>query len=321
MSETDFSEKPWLSVLMPVQNGERWIAQALGSIAAEMCAGIEVLIIDSSSTPETLDIARTFRGRLNLRIFERYDFLMWHSKTNFGANEARADHICWLHHDDIWLPGRTAAVKSWINAAPQAVLHIAPSMFIDADGAQLGTLLCPLDGDGQERNDDVVKRLLVQNFIAAPAPVIRKDAWLNCGGLDETLWYTADWDMWLKLLAQGPAYYHHEVTTGFRIHGFSLTISGSRDINEFIAQMRTVFERHLPALSERDRAEIERIGSASIEVNAALACAAAGDMSRLLKAAATVMRLGPRGVSTYLYNSRLADRMGSRMRAKSKGAM
>ena len=68
------------------------------------------------------------------------------------------------------------------------------------------------------------------------------------GGLDEMLWYTGDWDIWLKLAAQGPVYHHREVTTAFRVHRASLTITGSRDGADFEQQMRTVLDRHLPSL-------------------------------------------------------------------------
>jgi len=30
--------------------------------------------------------------------------------------------------------------------------------------------------------------------------VFTKAAWEACGGIDNELWYTADWDLWLKLV-------------------------------------------------------------------------------------------------------------------------
>lgn len=310
--------KPWLSVVTPVYKGERWLGDALSSVVAEGAEGVEILLIDSSPTSETLDIARSFSDRLNLRIFERPDFSMWHAKTNFAVECAGADHVCWLHHDDLWLAGRVAAARSWIERAPRAALHIAPSAIIDENGRRLGVWRCPLSGEGETPSRDVVERLLVQNFIAAPAPIFRKDAWLACGGLDEALWYTADWDIWLALAAQGPVCFHDAVTTAFRVHGASLTVSGSRDIEDFIAQMRIVLERHLPRLGGAD--DVESVGRASIAVNAALACASAGDFSRLWRAAAQVAALGPAGAKRYLRDSRIVDRLAPRARARLAGA-
>ena len=165
----------------------------------------------------------------------------------------------------------------------------------------------------------LLERLLVQNFISAPAPVYRKDAWLAAGGIDETLWYTGDWDMWLKLAAQGAVVHHSEVTTAFRVHGSSLTIAGSRDTEDFERQMRIVFERHLSRLPAPNR-NVERAGLASIKINGALAAASAGRWSAFLPAFASLLALGPMGIHRYVRDSRIIDRLMPRLRAKMAGS-
>jgi len=312
---------PWLSVIIPSHCGEQWIGAALSSISAEAAQGVEVLIIDGSPTSATRDIAKSFSDRLNLRLFERPDLVSWHMKTNFGVQVAAASHLCWLGVDDLWLPGRARAVRAWIEAAPDAALHLAASAIIDRRGRRLGAWRCPLPSGIGLPSSVVSERLLVQNFVAAPAPVFRKDAWLASGGLDEGLWYTADWDMWLKLAACGPVYYHDEITIGFRIHGGSLTVTGSRDVADFAQQMQAVLDRHLPRLRDAAglRASVQRAAHASILVNSALASASAGDLSKLPRAMAGVLRLGPAGIFRYLRDSRLVERVIPRLRARLGG--
>jgi glycosyltransferase involved in cell wall biosynthesis len=283
---------PWLTVVIPSYRGEQWIDTALRSLAAEAGEGVEVLVIDSSPTSATCDIARNYSDRLRLRVFERPDLVSWQTKTNFGIEIAKSSHVCWLGVDDLWLPGRAAAAMGWIERAPSAPLHLAPGAIVDKDGRKLGVWRCPFPGSGELRSALVTERLLVQNFIAAPAPVFRKDAWLSCGGLDENLWYTADWDMWLKLVACGRVYYHDSVTIGFRIHDGSLSVTGSRDTADFANQMQIVLDRHLTKLGG-DSKGIERAARASIAVNTALASAYAGDISGLTRAVARVLQLGP----------------------------
>ncbi len=306
---------PWLSVIMPSYRGEQWIRAALESIASEPSTGIEVLVIDSSPTGATLEIAEEFTTRLNLRLFARPDLESWHTKTNFGVEAAAGCHLCWLGVDDVWLPGRAAAVQRWINSAPRAALHLAPAAIVDRRGDTLGLWHCPLPADAEISAGTLLERLLVQNFVAAPAPVFRKRAWLACGGLDPTLWYTADWDIWLKLAALGPSVYHDEVTIGFRIHAGSLTTTGSRDSDTFTRQMQTVLDRHLPRI-EGSTAAIARAARASIKVNTALAAAAQGDYTALASAASAVLLLGPGGMRRYLRDSRIRERVVPRIRAK-----
>jgi glycosyltransferase involved in cell wall biosynthesis len=309
---------PWLTVIMPTYCGEKWIDASLRSLVDEAVEGMEVIVIDGSPTPATSSIAKSYSNRLSLRVFERPDLQSWHSKTNFGVQLANSKHICWLGVDDVWLRGRCAAVREWIEARPSVALHLAPSAIIDSRGKQLGIWRCPLPEQADLPPAMVVRRLLVQNFIAAPAPVFRKDAWLATGGLDEKLWYTADWDIWLKLAAYGPTCYHGAVTVGFRIHGGSLTMDGSRDAADFSNQMNIVLDRHIALLGD-DSKSIERAARVSIAVNCALAAASRGNFRNMLHAAVKVLGLGPAGVWRYLRDSRLADRVLPRLRAKLAG--
>ena len=311
--------KPWLTVIMPVYRGERWIEHALESLADQCEDGVELIVIDSSPDNATADIVRRFSDRVRLRLEEKSTLPSWQTKTNKAVEMASADHICWLHHDDMWLEGRAAAIRHWIHAAPQAALHIAGSQVIDEAGRRLGVWRCPFGNDGPLDPALFLERMLVQNFVSAPAPVYRKDAWQAAGGLDENLWYTGDWDIWLKLAAQGQVYHHREVTTAFRVHGASLTVTGSRDAADFEQQMQIVLDRHLPRLAAHRR-QGQRASVASIKVNSALAAAASGRLAPILPAFGRVLALGPAGIHRYIRDSRIMDRLIPRVRAKLMGS-
>ena len=142
-------QAPWLTVIMPVYRGERWIEASLESLAREADDGMELLVIDSSPDSHTADIVRHFSNRVRLRIEEHSLLPSWQAKTNHAVRIAAADHLCWLHHDDLWLPGRAAAIRRWINQAPGAALHIAASAIIDQDGQQIGIWRCPFRREGE----------------------------------------------------------------------------------------------------------------------------------------------------------------------------
>jgi glycosyltransferase involved in cell wall biosynthesis len=310
---------PWLSVVIPVYKGERWMASALDSLAAQAMPGVEILLIDGGPTTAAVDIARSYCDRLQLRIFQRSDLNSWVAKTNFAVNAAAAPHVCWLGVDDVWLPGRAKAVRDWLEAAPWVSLHLASSVLVDREGRELGCWRCPLPPNEILPSALVTERLLIQNFVAAPAPVFRRDAWLRCGGLDERLWYAADWDIWLKLANAGQVVYHDAPTIGFRIHRDALTVTGSQDATEFELQMLTVLNRHLGKAAVAT-SSFQKAARASIVVNLALAAAAAGDLTRLPHAAWRVLHLGPGGVRRYLRDSRVWERTLPRIRAMMSGS-
>jgi hypothetical protein len=235
------------------------------------------------------------------------------------VHAAEAPHICWLGVDDVWLPGRAAAVRDWIEAAPGVALHLAACVFIDNEGRTLGRWRCPLPPNELLPSTLITQRLLIQNFVAAPAPVFRRDAWLQCGGLDEQLWYCGDWDIWLKLACAGPVLYHDVATIGFRVHRDALTVTGSHDATEFERQLLIVLDRHLGKVAEGTSA-VEKAARASIVVNLALAAAAGGNLSGLPRAAWRLLRLGPHGIGRYFRDSRVLERMLPRVRAMVSGS-
>lgn len=310
----------FLSVVMPVHEGEDWIAATLQSLAAQPVEGLEIIVIDSSPTAGTSTLVQDFAERLPLRLLRRPDLAPWQIKTNLGVELATAEHVCILHQDDLWLPGRSEAVRRWIGETPEAVLHLAPSTFIDRRGRTIGRWNCPLPADRKLDGAFILESLLVQNFVSVPAPVFRRSAWLGCGGMDPQLWYTADWDMWAKLALAGPVVYHNEVTTGFRVHGGSLTVTGSRDAEAFRSQMKTVLDRHLPQLPRSVRRRVEPAARASISVNVSLAAASGGRIAALVEAVRKVVSLGPRGARSYLRDSRLRERVLCRVRARLAGS-
>jgi GT2 family glycosyltransferase len=312
--------KPFLSVVMPVHAGAEWIATTLESVAAELTESLEIIVIDSSPDDSAAAIVERYAERLPLQFLRRPDVKPWQTKTNTGVGLASAKHVCILHQDDLWLPGRVESVRRWIARAPEAALHLAPSIYVDRGGKSMGRWQCPLPAETRLGDDLLLERLLVQNFVSVPAPVILRSAWLTSGGMDAALWYTADWDLWLKLASAGPVVYHEEITTAFRIHGSSLTVTGSRDSAEFRTQMETVLDRYLGELPESRRRAIERVARASIDVNVLLAAASGGSVRALASAAGSLLSLGPAGMSRYLRDSRLRERTVSRLRAKMAGA-
>lgn len=313
------SNKPLLSVVMPIHEGAKWIAATLDSLVSEPTENIEIIAIDSSSNDVTSAIVRQYKPQLPIHLLIRQDLVPWQTKTNLGVQLAKGDYCCILHQDDLWLPRRMDAVRRWLKLAPNCVLHLAPTAIVDSRGRHVGNWRCPLPVGPILTENLLIERLLVQNFISVPAPVFRRDAWLSCGGMDERLWYTPDWDIWLKLAVAGPVMYHEEYTTGFRVHGSSLTISGSRDRHEFQSQMEIVLARHIGRIPISIRGRVERAARASINVNVSLAAASAGNLNMLLPAVAKLLSLGPVGMGRYLRDSRLLERLIPRLRSKISG--
>ncbi len=309
--------RPWLSVLLPTFNGEAHLRRALDSIAAEADSGVEVVAIDDGSSDGTCDILQAYQGTLNLSV-ERRPVGNWVSNTNLALDRATGDLACFLHQDDCWLPGRLETVRQQFSDTPSAGLLLHACRFAGPDGRATGTWRCPLPARCPVRPAATTERLLVQNFVGMPGAVFRRGLALGCGGLDESLWYTADWDFWLKLAAIADTVYLPQPLAMFRLHPASQTATRSRSLDEFRRQMSAVQKRHgssWPAPDAATRASVERTARAAIEVNVALAALyhrVPVETGRLL-AALGVLR--PSDWWRLARDSRLHERAVARLRA------
>ncbi len=102
------NERPLVSVIIAVRNGERFLAQAIESVLAQTYRPIEIIVIDGHSTDRTPEIAKSYDQarhvlQQNSGIADGY---------NLGVDEARGPLIAFISHDDLWEPGKlTCQVK------------------------------------------------------------------------------------------------------------------------------------------------------------------------------------------------------------------
>jgi glycosyltransferase involved in cell wall biosynthesis len=304
---------------MTTYNARDYLSVALESIISQGDDGIEVIVVDDGSTDDTLEILGRYRSRLDMKLIVREHSGNWVASMNLGMRAATGDYVSFLHHDDHWLPGRVSALRAAVSLDPDAVLVVHPSLYINSRGEPLGVWRCALDRGRGLAPDDVVERLLVQNFIAVPGPLFRRDAGLAVGGLDEALWYSADWDFWLKLAAAGQTVYLPQPYSAYRIHPVASTWRDTDRVERVWHQLNAVLNRHI---AHREsfrpvRIGVRRVARFSRDVNTLLAASAHGQRPGLDLAALALrfVALGPLGWHRYLRNSRILERASARVRA------
>ena len=308
------NKQPWLSVIIPTYNGSKYLASALDSVVVQQAKGIECVVIDDGSTDNTLEIVREYQDRLNIKLITKARAGNWVTNTNHALSAAKGTYACFLHQDDLWLNDRLQNIQNAIAAYPQASWYLHDSVFIDEHSKPLGLWQCPLTAKQKLISANIMmEKLLVQNFIAIPAPVFKREAALDAGGLNDRLWYTADWDFWLKLAAMGDVCYIAKPLAAFRVHGDSQTIRRSSSVAEFRQQMRSVVDKHLGETCDR---EVTKVAWFSTEVNTTLAAMVHGESPNLFKLGVDFLQLGPWGWRRYWQDSRILERVTARLKAK-----
>jgi glycosyltransferase involved in cell wall biosynthesis len=95
---------PLVSILIPAYNAEHWIAETLESALRQTWPRKEIIVVDDSSTDNTLAMARRFSSKSVTVV----------TKPNAGASSARnkafslsqGEYIQWLDADDLLAPDK-----------------------------------------------------------------------------------------------------------------------------------------------------------------------------------------------------------------------
>ena len=162
-----------ISVVLPVLNGEDYIA---GAISSAQEAGVgEVVVIDDGSEDRTVEIARGFEI---VRLFENPGPTLADS-YNKGFEEARGDRFTVIGHDDTIEPGAMDALGAALDAG--AAIAFGQVNYVLAEAGRPPASVRPglLDEP--------------QDAILLEAMLVTREAFERVGPMRHGVWCDVDW--------------------------------------------------------------------------------------------------------------------------------
>lgn len=193
---------PLVSVVLPVHNGEGWLADAIGSVLAQTFDDLELVIVDDASTDRSLEVVSSFTDpRISiLRLTENVGLA---TALNRGIDQARAGLIARHDQDDISAPDRIQRQVSRLQAEADLVLVGTWATIVRptprGDWEVVGHHRHPVT-DSQLR-----LRLLWNNPFVHSSVVFRRAAFEAAGGYgaDPVDNWPEDYDLWSRMMDQG----------------------------------------------------------------------------------------------------------------------
>ena len=119
-----------VSVIIPVYNKVAYVAEAIESALAQTHS-CEVIAIDDGSTDGSLDVVKTFDGRIRWTTGENRG---GSAARNTGLKMATGDYVQFLDADDRLPPEKVAVQLAALRHAPHDALALAPWATFHDDG-------------------------------------------------------------------------------------------------------------------------------------------------------------------------------------------
>lgn len=118
---------PLLSVVVPVFNGRRWLAEALASVRRQEVSELELLVVDDGSTDGSAELVCELAPEAQCWRQENRGAA---AARNAGLGRARGEFVAFLDHDDVWPDGSLRARREALTAHPPAWFVLGRTRFL-----------------------------------------------------------------------------------------------------------------------------------------------------------------------------------------------
>ena len=210
----------FVTVLMPVHNGDRYVEQAIESVLSQTHQRFEILIIDDGSTDRTPGILDGYARRdPRVRVVHQQN-VDQPATLNRGLELARHDWVAILDHDDVCLPQRLQRQLEALAREPKARVIGTHAFEINADGARLRTR-----GRGPTSVNEFHTWYAEGQRVPLihPSVLLHRPTILSLGGYDPEFGSSADSELWARVSARQPILVVPEPLILYRIHRESMS--------------------------------------------------------------------------------------------------
>ena len=200
-SETSGS-LPLVSIVVPVYNGEAFLAENLDSITSQTYPNIEILVMDDASTDRSPEIIQSYgdklthvRNKTNLGQF---------GNVNKGIKKTKGEFVCVYHADDIYKPEIVEKQAQYLIQNKSAGVVFCLDIFIDAKGNIYDQLAIPhaVTGGGPFDYETILNALLTYKnvFLVGPTSMVRRSVYFDVGLYNgDDYGIAGDLEMWVRI--------------------------------------------------------------------------------------------------------------------------
>jgi glycosyltransferase involved in cell wall biosynthesis len=185
---------PTFSAIVAAYQAASFIGDALDSLLAQTVPPLEIIVCDDGST-DNLDAAlEPYRPHIELLRKENGGEA---SAKNLAARAASGDFLAILDADDVYFPERLEALAELSAQRPDLDI-VTTDCRVMVDGRFVRNCYQDDFPVGDQRS-----AIVRGNFVGPGHMAVRRAAFLEVGGFDESLRWATDWDCWIRMIFAG----------------------------------------------------------------------------------------------------------------------
>ncbi len=210
---------PRISIITPSYNQGRYIEATILSVLEQGYPELEHIIVDGGSTDGTPAILARYP---HLKVISEPDRGQADA-VNKGLRLASGEIIGWLNSDDTYFPGALADAAATVDPAKGVFIAMGRCAYIDEEGNPTGAEH-PSAFVSHERVVEIWKGYTIPN----PAVFFHRQVYEECGGLDESLYFALDYDLFCRYTAHHAIVAIDRLWATYRLHRAAKTSEQSQ---------------------------------------------------------------------------------------------
>ncbi len=234
------SNKPLVSVVMPVYNSEKYVAEAIESILNQTYKNFEFIIVNDASTDNSLEIIKKYAKKDKRIKIITNPVNYYISKTrNVGIKLAKGKYIITHDSDDISLPTRIEEQVDYLNKHSKVGVVGSWIQLFNDSNSETSIRKYPED------DESLRKMIFFCSPIAQPVSAIRKEVFNKIGLYSEIDPPSEDLYLWFMIGTKFKYANIQKVLLKYRFHEKSATGSKLRVMEEKSIAVREKFRNNL----------------------------------------------------------------------------
>lgn len=183
-----------VSVIIPVYNGEKFVAASIESVLKQTYCPIEIIVINDGSTDGTKEVLNQFNGKI---VVIQQKNAGQADARNKGLTIAKGKYIALLDSDDLFVSEK---IEKQISILKNENLDMVCTNFetIDASNNKLKNISAPYF-----HASNALTTFITGNFICTSTLLFKKEWIQKVGNFDTKMKGTEDGDLWFRMLLDG----------------------------------------------------------------------------------------------------------------------
>jgi glycosyltransferase involved in cell wall biosynthesis len=232
---------PSITIVTPSYNQGVFLEDTIRSVLSQEYPRLQYIVIDGGSTDNSRDIIRRHADRLDYWTSEPDTGQS--SALNKGFSRATGELLGWVNSDDLLAPGALQLIGKYFEDNPGHI--VAGDVAVFQDGAD--SLLRVI-----RQRHLTASRMIAgwtgKAVYSQPGVYFPRKAFVECGGIDESLHWVMDRDLMIRMLRRTDVAYIGQVVAYARLHPNAKTCAQA---GRQVAEAYKVYQRYWRQLSDR----------------------------------------------------------------------